>query len=61
MSKNFITLLTLTLIIVAIFVAIFLYQTISESTIPEATQKQIEPLNPELDLGLIEDLEKSIR
>ena len=61
MSKNFITLLTLTLIIVAIFVAIFLYQTISKSTIPEATQKQIEPLNPELDLGLIEDLEKSIR
>lgn len=61
MSKNFITLLTITLIIVAIFVAIFLYQTISKSTIPEATQKQIEPLNPELDLGLIEDLEKSIR
>lgn len=61
MPKNFITLLTITLIILAIFVAIFLYQTISESTIPEATQEQFEPLNPELDLSLIEDLEKSIR
>ena len=61
MSKNFITLLTITLIIVVIFVAIFLYQTASDSTIPEATQEQIESLNPELDLDLIGDLEKSIR
>ena len=61
MSKNFITLLTITLIILAIFVTIFLYQTVTDETIPEATQEQIEPLNPELDLSLIDDLEKSIR
>lgn len=61
MPKNFITLLSITLIIVVIFVAISLYQTTSKSTIPEATQKQIEPLDPDLNLNLIEDLEKSIR
>lgn len=61
MPKNFITLLSITLIIIVIFVAISLYQTTSKSTIPEATQKQIEPLDPDLNLNLIEDLEKSIR
>ena len=61
MSKNFITILTLTLITSAAFVFVFLYQTAVESTIPEATQQQIEPLNPDIDLNLIEDLEKSVK
>ena len=61
MSKNFITILTLTLITLAAFVFVFLYQTVFESTIPEATQQQIEPLSPDVDLNLIEDLEKSVK
>ncbi len=61
MSKNLITLLTLTLFILAAFGFVFLYQTLSESTIPEATQQQVEPLNPEIDLSVIEELEKSVK
>lgn len=61
MSKNLITLLTLTLFILVASVFIFLYQTFFKSTIPETTQQQIEPLNPEIDQTLIEELEKSVK
>ena len=61
MSKNLITLLTLTLFVLVAFVFIFLYQTFFKSTIPETTQQQTEPLNPEIDQTLIEELEKSVK
>lgn len=59
MSRNLTTLLTLTLITVVTFMVLILSQVIFKSTIPQATQQQIELLNPTLDTGLIEDLEKS--
>jgi cell division protein FtsN len=59
MPKNFVTILTLTLITLVGFVVVVLAQTAFKSELPEATQQQIEPLNPEIDLNLIEELENS--
>ncbi len=59
MSKNFITILVLTLITLVGFVVVVLAQTTLQSELPEATKQQVAPLNPEIDLNLIEDLENS--
>lgn len=61
MSKNIVTILTLTLITIVSFVLVSLYQTVFKTKIPEATQQQIEPLDPEIDVGLLEELESSVR
>ena len=61
MSRNLIPILTLALIIVVSFVVVLLAQATLKTTIPEATQKQIEPLNPNLDIGLIEELEALVK
>ena len=61
MSRNLIPILTLALIIVVIFVVVLLAQATLQTTIPEATQKQIEPLNPNLDISLIEELEALVK
>lgn len=59
MSRNLVTVLTLTLITLISVVAVVLTQTFLKSTLPEATQKQIEPLDPNLNTELIEELENS--
>lgn len=59
MPKNFITLLTLTLITIVAFVVVVLVQTAFKSTIPTTTQNQLEPINPTIDLSLIEELERA--
>lgn len=61
MSKNAVPLLILTLITITGIVAFTLIQTAFKSTITEITQQQLEPLNPEIDLTLIEELEKSVK
>lgn len=61
MSKNLITVLTLTLITLVSFVVVQLYQTAFKTTTPKATQEQIKPLDPEIDLNLIDELEGSLK
>ncbi|MCH8820932.1 hypothetical protein IID23_00225 [Patescibacteria group bacterium] len=61
MSRNLITVLTLTLITLLSVVIVVLAQTFLKSTLPEATKKQIEPLDPTLNLELIEELESSVK
>lgn len=59
MPKNLVTLLTLTLITISVFVLVILAQVAFRSTIPEATQDQLTPLDPNLNESLIEELETS--
>ena len=61
MSKNLVTLLTLTLITLVGFVVVMLAQTAFKSDLPKATKQQIEPLNPDIDVNLIKDLESSLK
>lgn len=61
MSKNFVTVLFLTLITVLSWLGFQLFKISSESTIPKPTEKQIRPINPELDKSVFEDLKQSIR
>lgn len=61
MSRNLITVLTLTLITLLSVVVVVLAQTFLKSTLPETTKKQIEPLDPTLNLELIEELESSVK
>ena len=61
MSKSAVPLLILTLLTIASIVTFTLIQTAFKSTVPKATQQQLEPLDPEIDLTLIEELEKSVK
>lgn len=61
MSRNLVTVLTLTLITLLSIVVVVLAQTSLKSTLPEATKKQVEPLDPTLNLELIEELESSVK
>ena len=61
MSRNIVTILTLTLFTLLSVVGVVLAQTFLKSTLPEATQKQIEPLDPTLNSELIEELENSVK
>jgi hypothetical protein len=56
MSKNLIPLLTAFLIILVLFIVLQVVQIVSKDPIPEATQQQIETLNPELDTQVLEDI-----
>ncbi len=59
MSKNLITILTLTLITLVVIVITVLVETTFKSTIPQATQDQITPVNPNIDVNLLQELEKA--
>ncbi len=61
MSKRLITIFLLTLITIVAFVTFQLFNFMTKSTIPEPTQKQLEPLDPQLDKSVIEDLDKSLK
>ena len=61
MSRNLVTILTLTLITLLSVVVVVLAQTSLKSSLPEATKKQVEPLDPTLNLELIEELENSVK
>lgn len=56
MPKNIVNLLVLTLITLILWVTFQLFQITTRSSLPTATQKQLQPLDPNLDFGLIEDL-----
>lgn len=56
MSKNLVPLLTAFLIILVLFIALQVVQIVTKEPIPEATQKQIETLDPNLNTKVLEDI-----
>ena len=56
MSKNLVPLLTAFLIILVLFIVLQVVQILTKDPIPEATQKQIEVLNPQLNTKVLEDI-----
>lgn len=59
LSKNVVNLLVLTLITLLLWVTFQLFQITTRSSIPQATQEQLQPLDPNLDFDLINDLNNS--
>lgn len=59
MNKNLITILVLTLITLITWGALQLFKIRTSYTIPQPTQEQINPLNPNLDKNLIETLKET--
>ncbi len=58
MSKNLVPLLTAFLIILVLFIVLQVVQIVTKDPIPEATQKQIETLNPNLNTKVLEDIKQ---
>lgn len=58
MSKNLVPILTAFLIILVLFVALQVIQIVTKDPIPEATQKQIETLSPNLNTQVLEDIKQ---
>lgn len=56
MTKNFIPILAIFLVVLVAFVALQIVSTLTNDKIPAPTQKQIEELNPKLDSKLLETL-----
>ena len=56
MSKNLIPILTAFLIVLVLFIILQVVQIATKDPIPEATQKQIETLNPNLDTKVFEEI-----
>lgn len=60
MSKNFVTILFLTLITLLAWVAFQVFKITTATTIPAPTQEQIRALDPKLDKSVLEDLKKAV-
>lgn len=56
MSKNLVPILTAFLIILVLFVVLQVVKIVTKDPLPEATQKQIEVLNPTLDTKVFENI-----
>ena len=56
MSKNLVPILTAFLVILVLFIVLQVVQIVTKEAIPEATQKQIEPLNPVLNTKVFESI-----
>lgn len=56
MSKNLVPILTAFLIVLVLFITLQVVQIVTQDPIPEATQKQIETLNPNLNTKVLEDI-----
>jgi hypothetical protein len=56
MSKNVVNILALTMIVVLMWVAFQIFKYTTAQPVPQATARQLEVLNPNLDTAVIEDL-----
>ena len=56
MSKNLVPILTAFLIVLVLFIILQVVQIATKDPIPEATQKQIETLNPNLNTKVLEEI-----
>ena len=56
MSKNLVPILTAFLVILVLFIILQVVQIATKDPIPEATQKQIETLNPDLNTDVFKEI-----
>ncbi len=56
MGKNLVNLMALTLITLVVWVTFQLFQIMTRSSLPPSTEKQLQPLDPNLNFNLIDDL-----
>lgn len=57
MSKNLVPLLTAFLVILVLFIILQVVKIATKDPIPEATQKQIETLNPDLNKSVFQEIQ----
>lgn len=60
MSKDIIIILALALIVVAGWISIDLYKAYTETKAPVVTEAVMEPINPEIDFEVIQDLKTRV-
>ncbi len=58
MSKDIIVILALSLIVVAGWISIDVYKAVTETVAPVVSEETLQPVNPELDLEVINDLKR---
>lgn len=56
MSKDIIVILGLALVVVAGWISVDVYKAVTETRAPVVTEEMLQPVDPELDLGVINDL-----
>ncbi len=56
MSKDIILILSLALVVVAGWISADVYKALTKTEAPVVTQKMLQPIDPELDLEVLEDL-----
>lgn len=56
MSKDIIIILGLTLVVVVGWISADVYKALTETEAPVVTQEMLQPIDPELDLEVLEDL-----
>lgn len=57
-SKDFLILSVLTVISVTVWIILDVYHALNKSEIPQVLKQQTEPINPKLDLTILDELEK---
>ncbi len=57
-SKDFLILSILTVISVTVWIILDVYHALNKSEIPQVLKQQTEPINPNLDLTILDELEK---
>lgn len=59
MSRDIIIILGLSLIVVAAWISVDVYKAVTETVAPVVSEETLQPVNPELDLEVINDLTKN--
>ena len=58
MSKDIIVILGLAIVVVAGWISVDVYKAVTETRAPVVTEKTLQPIDPELDLDVINDLKR---
>jgi len=56
MSKDMIVILALALVVVAGWISVDVYKAVTETRAPVVSEEMLQPIDPELDLDVINDL-----
>lgn len=58
MSKDIIVILGLALVVVAGWISVDVYKAVTETRAPVVTEEMLQPVDPELDLEIVNDLKR---
>lgn len=58
MSRDIIVILGLSVIVVAAWISVDVYKAVTEAVAPVVSEETLQPVNPELDLEVINDLKR---